>query len=111
MCSGMCFDVRSVVKCDYTFFFKQTHSGSGLLTCFFQLVLDKLDFFSVLSHLKPDINSFYNPQYHVHLVDNWRLLESVSSNTSGFCLFSALATSGQIFSWLLNSKQNAKQLP
>ena len=38
-------------------------------------------FFSVLFNLKPDINSFYNPQYHVRVVDNWRLLESVSNNT------------------------------
>ena len=83
---------------------------NSLLTCFSQLVLNKLDDFSVCSLLKPDIISFYNPQNHVHLVNNWRLLQSASSSSSSFRLMSACAISGQIISWSLNSKQNAKQL-
>ena len=83
---------------------------NSLLTFFSQLVLNKFDDFSVFSLLKPDIISFYNPQNHVRLVNNRRLLMSPSSSSSSFRLKNACAISGQNISWSVNSIQNAKQL-
>ena len=81
------------------------------LTLFSRQVLNKLDYVTVYSFFKPDIISFYDPQYDMHLIRKRRFFKLVSTDPASCCFFGTPVVSHQFLSSSLNSKKNTKQLP